>query len=65
MTKKICLETFKKCPRSLCFTLLIGIVYNYVEAKRKSEFVQQTLAKSGFTPAFKNLHGSHAKFLPD
>ena len=28
----------------------IGIEYNYEEAKRKSEFVQETLAKSGFTP---------------
>ena len=28
----------------------IGIEYNYVEAKRKSEFVQQTLTKSGFIP---------------
>ena len=28
----------------------IGIEYNYEEAKRKSEFVQQTLAKSVFTP---------------
>ena len=28
----------------------IGIEYNYEEAKRKSEFVQETLTKSGFIP---------------
>ena len=27
-----------------------GIEYNYQEAKRKSEFVQETLTKSGFIP---------------
>ena len=26
MTKKICLETFKKCPGSLCFTLLFNVI---------------------------------------
>ena len=28
----------------------IGIEYNYEEAQRKSEFVQETLTKSGFIP---------------
>ena len=42
----------------------IGIEYSYEEAKRKSEFVQETLTKSVFTPKFKNIHGNHTKFLP-
>ena len=42
----------------------IGIENNYEEAKRKSEFVRETLAKSGFIPTFQNLHGNHTKFLP-
>ena len=33
----------------------IGIEYNYEEAKRRSQFVQETLTKSGFIP---NIHKS-------
>ena len=42
----------------------IGIEYSYEEEKRKSEFVQEILTKSVFTPKFKNIHGNHRKFLP-
>ena len=38
----------------------IGIEYNYEEARRKSEFVQDQVLYT----TFKNLHGNHAKFLP-
>ena len=41
----------------------IGIEYNYEEAKRKSEFVIETLAQV-LCPKFKNLHKNYAKFLP-
>ena len=41
----------------------IGIEYNYEEAKRKSEFVQQTLAKSGFTPNIQKSTWEPCKIL--
>ena len=41
----------------------IGIVYNYVEAKRKSKFVQQTLAKSGFIPSIQESTWEPCKIL--
>ena len=42
----------------------IGIKYNYEEeAKRKSEFVQQTLTKSGFTPNIQKSTWEPCKIL--
>ena len=41
----------------------IGIEYNCEEAKRKSEFVQQTLAKSGFTPNIQKSTWEPCKIL--
>ena len=41
----------------------IGIEYNYEEAKCKSEFVQQTLTKSGFTPNIQKSTWEPCKIL--
>ena len=41
----------------------IGIEYNYEEAKRKSEFVQETLAKSGFIPNIQKSTWKPCKIL--
>ena len=41
----------------------IGIEYNYVEAKGKSEFVQQTLTKSGFIPNIQKSTWEPCKIL--
>ena len=41
----------------------IGIEYNYEEAKRKSEFVQQTLRKSGFIPKIQKSTWEPCKIL--
>ena len=42
----------------------IGIEYNYEEAKRKSEFVQETLTKSGFIPKTQKSTREPCKSLP-
>ena len=41
----------------------IGIEYNYEEAKRKSEFVQETLTKSGFIPNIQKSTWEPCKIL--
>ena len=41
----------------------IGIEYNYEEAKRKSEFVQETLTKSGFIPNIQKSTWKPCKIL--
>ena len=41
----------------------IGIEYNYEEAKRKSEFVQETLTKPGFIPNTQKSTWEPCKFL--
>ena len=42
----------------------ISIEYNYEEAKRKSEFVQETLTKSGFIPKTQKSTREPCKSLP-
>ena len=42
----------------------IGTKYDYEEAKRKSEFVQETLTKSGFIPKTQKSTREPCKSLP-
>ena len=45
MTKKIYLETFKKCPGSLHFTLLASMLYK--ESKQDLVYSHQSFAEEG------------------